>query len=141
MVRNRYINIQTDFEASLLVRSLSHFALCPFFLWLLQHEPLLQTTPLQAAGGNHEIECDNITHEIFVPYENYFRNSNRIAPADMLPVSDDYRKTLWHEQCTTSGEFLGRSNATHAKFNWVRDGTTSEGTRDSVWLENQYFQK
>jgi hypothetical protein len=65
---------------------------------------------LQAAGGNHEIECDNITHEIFVPYENYFRNPNRIAPADMLPVSDDYRKTLWHEQCTTSGEFLGHYN-------------------------------
>jgi len=30
-------------------------------------------------------------------------------------------------------------NATHAHLTWVRDGTTTEGIRDSVWLQNQYF--
>jgi hypothetical protein len=70
----------------------------------------LRTTPLQAAGGNHEIECDNITHKIFIPYENYFRNPNRIQDPDMLPVPDDYRKTLWNQQCTASSEFLGHYN-------------------------------
>lgn len=32
------------------------------------------------------------------------------------------------------------ANRTYAHFNWVRDGTTQEGTRDSsVWFENQLF--
>ena len=30
-------------------------------------------------------------------------------------------------------------NATHAQFNWVRDGTTEDGIRDSVWIENYIF--
>jgi len=29
-------------------------------------------------------------------------------------------------------------NATHAKFVWVRDGTTDLGILDEVWLPNQY---
>jgi hypothetical protein len=31
------------------------------------------------------------------------------------------------------------ANDTHAHFRWVRDGTTDEGIRDDVWLENQYI--
>ena len=34
---------------------------------------------------------------------------------------------------------LFAANATHARFNWVRDGTTTEGIQDSVWLTNQLF--
>lgn len=34
---------------------------------------------------------------------------------------------------------LNVPNATHAHFRWVRDGTTTEGIRDSVWLSNLYF--
>jgi hypothetical protein len=86
------------------------------FFSLLFQEPLLRTTPLYASTGNHEIECDNRTHDIFVPYENYFRNPNRIRPADMEPVADDYRKTLWHEQCTTNSELLGHYNFGNAFY-------------------------
>jgi hypothetical protein len=70
-------------------------------------EPLLRSTPLQVAAGNHEIECDNRTSDIFVPYESYFRNPNRLREPDMWPVPDDYRKTLWSGQCTASSVFLG----------------------------------
>jgi hypothetical protein len=84
--------------------------------WLDLMEPLLRTTPLQAAPGNHEIECDNITHNIFGPYENYFRNPNRIAPADVWPVDDDYRKTLWKESCTTPSQFMGHYNFGNAFY-------------------------
>ena len=78
--------------------------------WFELMEPLLRQTPIQVAAGNHEIECDNSTSEIFVPYESYFRNPNRIKAPDMWPVSDDYRKTLWNQQCTTSSVFVGHYN-------------------------------
>jgi hypothetical protein len=32
-------------------------------------------------------------------------------------------------------------NATHARFHWVRDGTTELGVQDDVWLENQWTAK
>ena len=76
--------------------------------WLDLMEPLLRTAPLQAAPGNHEIECDNITHNIFGAYENYFRNPNRIAPADILPADVDY--------CTTPSQFLGHYNFGNAFY-------------------------
>jgi hypothetical protein len=34
------------------------------------------------------------------------------------------------------GHFFA-ANATHAHFTWVRDGTTTEGVQDNVWLINQ----
>jgi hypothetical protein len=30
------------------------------------------------------------------------------------------------------------TNATHAHWSWVRDGTTTEGVQDHVWLLNPY---
>jgi DNA repair exonuclease SbcCD nuclease subunit len=74
------------------------------FLSFIQ-EPLLRSTPLYSIPGNHEIECDNTTNQVFEPYEAYFRNPNRLGPADRRPIPDDYRKTLW--SCLTSSEFLG----------------------------------
>ena len=29
------------------------------------------------------------------------------------------------------------ANHTHAHFSWVRDGTTTKGVQDDVWLKNQ----
>jgi hypothetical protein len=69
------------------------------------------------AGGNREQHPKGYIHE---------------KPEDWVVKRDDQEYGYGH---------LFLANATHAKFNWVRDGTTSEGTRDSVWLENQYFQK
>ena len=75
--------------------------------WFNLMEPLFRSTPVHVAAGNHEIECDNETNAIFVPYENYFRNPNRIHDADMQPITDDYRKTLWDQSCTGPSEFQG----------------------------------
>jgi hypothetical protein len=69
-------------------------------------EPLFRSTPIAVTAGNHEIECDYRTREIFVPYENYFRNANWIGPAKMKPIPEDYRKELG--DCSTPSEFLGR---------------------------------
>ena len=73
--------------------------------WFAIMQPLLQILPLHVAAGNHEIECDNTTRQLFVPYENYFRVPNRMGDADILPIDDDYRKTLWHGECSSPSQF------------------------------------
>lgn len=78
--------------------------------WMALVEPLLRSTPLHVAAGNHEIECDTRTYDIFVPYEHYFRNPNRIGPAVTKPVSEEYRKTLWDRSCAAPSQFLGVYN-------------------------------
>lgn len=80
---------------------------------------MLKTTPIFVAAGNHEIECDDITHDIFIPYESYFRVPNRIQSPDMVPVSDEYRKTLWKDRCTTNSQFLGHYNYGNAFYDFV----------------------
>ena len=110
-----------------------------------QQEPLLRTTPLQAAPGNHEIECDNITNDIFVPYESFFRNPNRIAPPDMVPIDDDYRKTLW--SCNGPSEFLGHYNYGNAFYAFTHGlahivvlnsyTDTKVGSIQYEWLEKE----
>ncbi|OEU09230.1 Metallo-dependent phosphatase, partial [Fragilariopsis cylindrus CCMP1102] len=45
--------------------------------WLELAEPLLRSVPFASVPGNHEIECDQVTHDVFVPYESFFRNPNR----------------------------------------------------------------
>ena len=75
--------------------------------WFALMEPLLRSTLLQVAVGNHEIECDTETRDIFVPYEHYFRVPNRLGNATMWPVTDDYRKTLWHGECSSPSDFEG----------------------------------
>lgn len=76
--------------------------------WMELMEPLLRSTPLYSVPGNHEIECDASTHEVFRQYESYFRNPNRLGDAKIQPIPDDYRKTLW--SCLTSSQFLGHYN-------------------------------
>merc|ERR1740130_754796 len=49
--------------------------------WLELAEPLLRSVPFASVPGNHEIECDQVTHDVFVPYESFFRNPNRIENA------------------------------------------------------------
>jgi Calcineurin-like phosphoesterase len=78
--------------------------------WMDLVEPLVRSTPMHVAAGNHEIECDTQTNAIFVPYEHWFRNPNRIAPAAMEPVTEEYKKTLWHHSCSAPSEFQGVYN-------------------------------
>jgi Calcineurin-like phosphoesterase len=78
--------------------------------WLEMVEPLVRSTPLHVVAGNHEIECDTTSRDIFVPYERWFRNPNRLAEAETVPVSDEYRQTLWHQSCTAPSNFQGIYN-------------------------------
>jgi hypothetical protein len=115
--------------------------------WMDLVEPLVRTTPLSVAAGNHEIECDTTTNEIFVPYEHWFRNPNRLADADMLPVEEDYRKTLWHGSCSTPSEFQGHYNYGNAFYSYQHGlvqiivlSSYSDATVGSVqyeWLEQE----
>lgn len=115
--------------------------------WFDLMEPVLRSLPLHVAAGNHEIECDNVTSDIFVPYEHWFRNPNRIAPAEMLPVPEDYRKTLWHESCSTPSDFQGHYNYGNAFYAYEHGlakivvlSSYSDATVYSVqytWLEKE----
>jgi hypothetical protein len=115
--------------------------------WFDVMEPLLRTTPVHVAAGNHEIECNTDTNEIFVPYENYFKNPNRIQRAEMRPVSDTYRKTLWHESCATPSDFLGQYVYGNSFYSYhqgllhiiVLNSYTfsTEGSPQYIWLEEE----
>ena len=118
--------------------------------WFNVMEPMLATLPTQVAAGNHEIECDETSNDIFVPYENYFRNPNRLAPADMEPVSGDYRKTLWHHSCSAPSVFQGHYNFGNAFYSYEHGlakivvlSSYSDATEGSVqyeWLRKELEQ-
>lgn len=86
--------------------------------WFSIMEPLLRILPLHTAAGNHEIECDNVTREVFVPYERYFRAPNRLGDADIIPVSDDYRKNLWHGECSAPSSFQAHYDYGNAFYSY-----------------------
>jgi len=86
--------------------------------WLDLAEPLLREVPFVSVPGNHEIECDNTTHDVFVPYESFFRNPNRIREAIEVPPSQDYIDTMWQHLCTTPSEFLGRYDYGNAYYSY-----------------------
>ena len=73
-------------------------------------EPLVRTLPLHVVAGNHEIECDTVTNELFVPYENWFRVPNRIQAAMTEPITDEYKQTLWDHSCSAPSVFQGVYN-------------------------------
>jgi hypothetical protein len=75
--------------------------------WFELMEPLLRTLPTHVAVGNHEIECDTVTRDIFVPYEHYFYNPNRVKDAVTYPITPEYTNSLWQKSCSTPSEFLG----------------------------------
>ncbi|GAX28905.1 hypothetical protein FisN_20Lh216 [Fistulifera solaris] len=75
--------------------------------WFELMEPLLGTLPTHVAVGNHEIECDTVTREVFVPYEHYFSNPNRVGEAYRHPLTPKYPDSLWQKSCSTPSEFLG----------------------------------
>eukprot|EP00546_Thalassionema_frauenfeldii_P017545 CAMPEP_0178897234 /NCGR_PEP_ID=MMETSP0786-20121207/1631_1 /TAXON_ID=186022 /ORGANISM="Thalassionema frauenfeldii, Strain CCMP 1798" /LENGTH=526 /DNA_ID=CAMNT_0020567757 /DNA_START=149 /DNA_END=1726 /DNA_ORIENTATION=- len=79
--------------------------------WLSLMEPLLRRVPLATAAGNHEIECDETTGNVFVPYEHLFHNANRLGPAEMAPVQNTTKG--W---CSTPSQFLGRYNYGNAFY-------------------------
>jgi acid phosphatase type 7 len=64
--------------------------------WLTQMQPLFETTPMLIAAGNHELECDAKTYQIFQAYEYYFRTPHYRPPTDWRPVP--YAKRL--QGCT-----------------------------------------
>jgi hypothetical protein len=105
--------------------------------------------PLMSAPGNHEIECDNVTNQVFVPYESYFRNPNRLGMADLVPPTDEYRASLWHSQCNAPSSFLGHYDNGNAYYHFrhglvhvvVLNSYTSTvvGSVQHTWLETVAF--
>jgi hypothetical protein len=85
--------------------------------WLELAEPLLRSVPFASVPGNHEIECDKITHDVFVPYESFFRNPNRIEKAIEYPPSQDYIDSMTYG-CTTNSNFLGRYDYGNAYYSY-----------------------
>jgi hypothetical protein len=73
-------------------------------------EPLVRTLPLHVVAGNHEIECDTTTNNLFVPYENWFHVPNRIQAAISEPITDEYKQTLWDHSCSAPSVFQGVYN-------------------------------
>jgi len=115
--------------------------------WFALMEPLLRHMPLHVGAGNHEIECDNVTKNIFVQYEHYFRMPNRIGPAETSPVTDEYRKTLWDGDCATPSAFQGTYNYGNAFYSFQHGlvhiivlspySDTSVGSIQYQWFEYQ----
>jgi acid phosphatase type 7 len=86
--------------------------------WFALMSPLLQRLPMAVVAGNHEIECDAINRIIFQAFENWFYNPNRIGPAEIEPISEEYKETLWHHSCATPSEFGGHYNYGNAFYSY-----------------------
>lgn len=84
--------------------------------WMELMEPLFRQTPLEVAAGNHEIECDKKTLDVFVQYEHYFRNANRLGSAETEPISPHYRKRLHNAKCSNPSQFSGHYNYGNAFY-------------------------
>jgi hypothetical protein len=118
--------------------------------WFDLMEPLLTQTPLHVAVGNHEIECDKVTHMPFVQYEHYFRNPNRMEPVDIQPLTPAYIDTLESQSCSAPSVFHGDYSYgnsfyafQHGLVMMVVLNSYTRSHADSVqykWLE-QEFQK
>lgn len=115
--------------------------------WMDMAEFLVRSTPLHTAAGNHEIECDTVSRNIFVPYEHWFRNPNRIQPAEMQPVDEEYRQTLWHGSCSAPSNFQGVYNYGNSFYSYQHGSahiivlnSYTDCTKESVqyqWLETE----
>jgi len=107
--------------------------------WLDLAEPLLREVPFASIPGNHEIECDSNTRDIFIQYEAYFRNPNRLQEA--IEVSP-----LWPKVCVTPSEFIGQYDYGNAFFSYKQglvhtiflNSYTSllAGSKQREWLDN-----
>lgn len=112
--------------------------------WFDLMEPLTRSLTMHVAAGNHEIECDNATLEIFKQYEHYFCNPNRIDEVDLLPMTQDYRRTLPDQYCSTPSQFQGHYNYGNAFYSFQHGyvhflvlssySDTSEGSPQYDWL-------
>lgn len=113
-------------------------------------DPLASSVPLHVAAGNHEIECDEHNYDIFVPYENYFRNPNRIRSAVMEPVDKHYRKRLWNRSCSTPSAFQGVYDYGNSFYSFIHGlvhvivlnsyTDSTEGSPQYTWLETELSQ-
>ncbi|CAB9517366.1 Zn(2+) purple acid phosphatase [Seminavis robusta] len=86
--------------------------------WFDLMEPLTRSLTMHVAAGNHEIECDNVTLEIFKPYEHFFKNPNRIFEAQLEPITKEYRQSLPDQYCSTPSEFQGAYNYGNAFYSF-----------------------
>ena len=64
-------------------------------------------------------------------------NREQHPPAYIHPEPEDW--VVKRDRFEYGYGKLTVKNTTHAHFQWVRDGTTSKGVQDDVWLSNQYY--
>jgi hypothetical protein len=104
-------------------------------------EPLFRSTAVMVAPGNHEMECDRQDYSIFTAYESYFRNPNRLGPAQIQPASS-------HENCNNPSEYLDAHYLYGNSFYAVQQGllqivvlnsytSTTKGSIQYEWLAEQ----
>ncbi|GKY92191.1 hypothetical protein MPSEU_000190300 [Mayamaea pseudoterrestris] len=115
--------------------------------WFDLMDPLLRSTPLHVAAGNHEVECDTSNLQPFVPYENYFYNPNRIQDAYIEAVTKEYKETLWRRSCATPSEFTGTYDYGNSFYSYQHGlahiivlnsySNTSKGSVQYDWLEHE----
>ena len=84
--------------------------------WFDLIEPITTSIPLIVAAGNHEIECDVISHLPFIPYENRFYMPNRIGDADIGVVDESYFHSKWG--CAAPSVFQGHYDFGNAYFSF-----------------------
>jgi hypothetical protein len=63
-------------------------------------EPLFRSTPMAVAVGNHEVECNTDTLQVFVPYESWFHNPNYVK-VRQSPITHKMKETFWNNDCNT----------------------------------------
>lgn len=116
--------------------------------WFDLMEPLFRTTPLHVAAGNHEIECDTENHRLFLAYENYFHNPNRIRDADIVPppiLTENERKG--HHSCSAPSEYQAHYNYGNSFYSFQHGNAniivlssysnTSQGSTQYTWLQHE----
>jgi acid phosphatase type 7 len=116
--------------------------------WFQFMEPFNRHIPISVVPGNHEIECNIETNDIFVLYENFFYNPNRIHASDMKPISNQYKDTLWNHSCSAPSQFEGIYNYGNSFYSYIHGlvyiiglnsyTSTNQSSLQYQWLLDQF---
>jgi len=115
--------------------------------WFSLVEPLLSKLPIEVTSGNHEIECDYDTGNIFVPYESWFDVPNRLGPARMKPVpntSSTYCSTpsaFFAPQYEYGNAYYTFSHGMVRVIVLSSYSDTTEGSPQYKWLQSQLLDR
>lgn len=111
-------------------------------------QPIASRIPMMVAAGNHEIECDAISHIPFLAYENRFYMPNRIQDAILGPVDDKYfNDHSKYGGCACPSDFIGDYDYGNAFYSFdygiVKTivlssySDTTKGSNQYKWLKEE----